>query len=84
MGRQYTIYLDEISATKLKELPIGNSRSDKIRYAIMQLDPTVAALTDSLLVFKKNMDRFLAKNPEIYDQYNQFIFGPQIFVEVEE
>lgn len=78
MGRQYTIYLDELSARKLKELPFGNSRSDKIRYCIMQMDPITAIRTDALLLFKSNVDKFFEKNPDIYEEFNLFCFGMEV------
>jgi hypothetical protein len=83
MGTQFTIYLDEMTTKKLKELPFGNSRSDKIRYCIRQMDPTTAAMTDSLLLFKNNIDRFFSKYPETYEEFNQFCFV-DVHVEVKE
>ena len=77
MGTQFTIYLDEITTKKLKELPFGNSRSDKIRYCIRQMDPTMAAHHEALLLKSAAMEAFLKANPDIDEQYWKFQFGSE-------
>ena len=77
MGTQYTIYLDKETAVKLEDLEFGNSRSDKIRYCIRQMDPSMGAHHEALVLKNKNMEKFLKANPRIDEAYWQFCFGGQ-------
>jgi len=74
-GRQLTIYLDDETWRKLKDLPFGNSRSDKIRYCIRQMDPTMAVHHEALLLKSAAMEAFLKANPDIDEQWWAFQFG---------
>jgi len=75
MGTQFTIYLDDETAKKLEALQFGNSRSDKIRYCIRQMDPLMGAHHEALVIKNKNMDRFLQLHPAIDAEYWKFCFG---------
>jgi hypothetical protein len=74
-GRQLTIYLDDETWKKLKDLPFGNSRSDKIRYCIRQMDPAMAVHHEALLLKTASMEAFLQDNPAIDELWWAFQFG---------
>jgi len=75
MGTQFTIYLDDETARKLEGLEFGNSRSDKIRYCIRQMDPGMAAHHEALLIKHQNMEKFLKRHPKIDELWWKFCFG---------
>jgi hypothetical protein len=70
-GRAISLYLDDETYRKLEALSFGNSRSDKIRYCIRQMDPTMGVHHEALLIFNAAVKKFL-KEKDLWDEFDKF------------